>query len=452
MHTVVEPLEGNKVKLSIEVDEQEFDKAVDAAFRKIAREVSIPGFRPGKAPRRILESRLGPEAGRTQALHDALPAYYSQAVLDHDVDAIAAPEIDITSGREGGFVAFEAVVEVRPKLRLVGYGGLRVTVPDPAVTEADIQAQIDRLRSRFGRLTPVARPARDGDHLSVNIKTTQAGQALANLTADDLLYELGSGSLLPELDTNLQGARAGDILNFTDRIGDASADVTVLVKEVSEKVLPEATDEWAAEASEFDTLEELKADIAKQLGALKRVNAFLTLRQGVLDAVVELVAEEPPAPLVDAEVRNRAEDLGRRLQAQGSTISEYLEAIGRSEEELLGELREAAVAAVKADLALRAVAEGEGIEPTEDDIEQEVNRIASAAGIKPAQLKRSLERGGGMSAVRSDWRKTKALEWLMDHAEIVDSEGRPVDRAALEPTPESTPRDPSEGTEGVDGR
>src|SRR5215472_16318331 len=137
MKAVVEPLEGNKVKLSIEVDEQEFEKAVDAAFRKIAREVRVPGFRPGKAPRRLLEARLGKETGRSEALRDALPDYYSRALRDHEVDALAPPEIDITAGRESGPVAFDAVVEVRPQLHLAGYDGLRVVIPNPAISDEE---------------------------------------------------------------------------------------------------------------------------------------------------------------------------------------------------------------------------------------------------------------------------------------------------------------------------
>src|SRR3984957_16970980 len=150
MKTVVEPLEGNKVKMSIQVDEQEFEHSVDAAFRKIAREVRVPGFRPGKAPRRILEARLGKESGRSEALRDALPDYYSQALREHEVDAIAAPEIDITAGQESGALAFDAVVEVRPQLHLAGYGGLRVEVPSPVASEEEIDAQVDRLRGNFG--------------------------------------------------------------------------------------------------------------------------------------------------------------------------------------------------------------------------------------------------------------------------------------------------------------
>src|ERR1700722_14548219 len=169
MKTVVEPLEGNKVKMSIQVDEQEFEHSIDAAFRKISREVRVPGFRPGKAPRRILEARFGKETGRVEALREALPTYYSQAVREHEVDVVAPPEIDITAGEDQGPVTFDAVVEIRPQLRLAGYGGLRVEIPSPLATEEDIDAQVDRLRSNFGELTAVDRPAQNGDYLTIDL-------------------------------------------------------------------------------------------------------------------------------------------------------------------------------------------------------------------------------------------------------------------------------------------
>src|SRR5688500_15836647 len=163
MRSTVEPLEGNKVKLSVELDESEFDKAIDAAFRTIAREVRIPGFRPGKAPRRVLEARFGADVARDQALRDALPEFYVDAVKEHDVDAIAAPEIEITGGQEEGPVSFDAVVEVRPRIEVPGYGGLRVEVPRPAATDEEIDAQVDRLREQFAELAEVYRAAREGD-------------------------------------------------------------------------------------------------------------------------------------------------------------------------------------------------------------------------------------------------------------------------------------------------
>jgi trigger factor len=440
MKAVVEPLEDNKVKLTIQVDEQEFEKDIDAAFRKIAREVRIPGFRPGKAPRRILEARLGKETGRAEALRDALPGYYSKAVRDNDVDVVAAPEIDITAGQDSGPVEFDAVVEVRPQLHLAGYGGLRVVVPSPVVTDEDIDGQVDRLRGNFGELVEINRPAIDGDFLTIDLHGSRHGEAVAGLTTEDFLYEVGSGTVLSELDEQLRGAKVGDILAFDAEIpGDDPANLRVLVKEVKEKKLPEVTDEWASEASEFDTVEELRADIAKRMGLVKRVQSTLALRNGAIDALVELVDIDPPASLIDAEVERRVQDLGRRLEGQGATIAEYLEASGESPEQFVASLREGSVPAVKADLALRAVAEAEQLEPTDQDIDEEIDRLAASYKVKPNELRRSLERADQMPAVRSDWKKSKALDWLIDHVEIVDTDGQPVDRALLEPetTPES---------------
>jgi trigger factor len=425
MKTVVEPLEGNKVKLSVEIDEQEFDQAVDAAFRRIAREVRIPGFRPGKAPRRILEARIGAETARQEALREALPDYYEQALKEADVDAIAAPDIDITSGQESGAVAFDAVVEVRPQVTIAGYQGLRVTVPTLAVSDDDLQRQVDRLRNQFGELRPVERAAAEGDHVTIDLKAEREGSE--PLAADDYLYEVGSGMVVPELDEQLRGAKVGDILTFES--GEAS--YRVFVKDVKEKVLPEATDEWASEASEFDTLAELEDDIRKRLSLVKKVQASLAMRDEALKALVELVDEDMPEPLVREEMESRLHDLSHRLEAQGGTITQYLEATGTTQEQLLAELRTDAERGVKADLALRALAAAEGIEAEEDDVEQEIARLAERFDRKPAQLRRDLERGEGMAAVRSDVRKAKALAWLVEHVEVVDEEGNPIDRAEL---------------------
>jgi trigger factor len=457
MKAIVEPLEGNKVKLSVEVDEQEFEKALDQAFKKIAREVRIPGFRPGKAPRRIIEARLGSEHARHEALRDSLPEYYAKAVRDQDIDPIAPPEIDITSGEESGPVAFDAVVEIRPQVSIPGYGGLRVEVPSPTVTDEEVAAQVDRLRGNFGHLEVVSRPARDGDHITIDLKATSGEQTLHD--TQDELYELGSGTILPKVDEELQGARSGDILRFTaEAPGHEGHDhdpeiisFTVLVKEVKEKILPDATDEWASEASEFDTLDELRADIVKRVSMIKRVQAQMSIRNGTVDALVQLVEEEPPEALVNAELERRVNDLGQRLQAQGADFGQYLAATGQTQEALVEELRRGATEAVKADLALRAVADAEEIEADDDDVDAEIGRLAERTGLKPAEVKRQLERADQLPAVRSDVRKAKALEWLVDHVEVVDQEGHPIDRAELEPvqeTDESADTDAAETGEG----
>ncbi len=439
MRTSVEPLEGNRVKLVVEVDESEFEKAVDAAFRRIAREARIPGFRPGKAPRRILEARIGAGVARQEALRESLPEYYEQAVLESAVDAIAPPEIDITSGQDSGPVAFDAVVEVRPKVRIPGYEHLRVTIPDPRVSEEEVDAQLERLRAQFGELSVVSRPARDGDHLTIDIAGSLGGEPVEGLTADDYLYEVGSESIVPELDRQLRGAKVGDILDFD--VEHPAPDETrrirlrVLVKEVKEKVLPEVDDEWANEASEFDTVAELREHLRARLADVKPAQSRAALEEGTLAALVELVDEEPPATLIDAEVERQAHQLVLRLRSQGLSVEEYLEASGRSADDLSEQLRQRATDAVKADLALRAVAAAEGIEATDDDVEAQIHVMAHQVGQEPDELRRRLEGAdGGLQAVRSDIERAKALQWLSEHAEIVDEQGRPVERGDLEPT------------------
>jgi trigger factor len=432
MKTTVEPLEGNKIRLSVEVDEQEMDQAIDAAFRKIAREVRIPGFRPGKAPRRLLEAHLGRDVARHEALKDALPEFYTRALRETDVDAIAPPEIDITSGQEDGPLVFDAVVEVRPQVQIAGYQGLRVAIPRPVATDEEVDAQVDRLRDQFATLTTVTRPARDGDHVLVNIKGYRHSETIEGLTADDYSYEVGSGSVVAELDEHLRGAGPGDILKFTASLPDGEEiGFQVLVTEVREKVLPEATDEWASDASEFETVAELRDDIATRIAAIKRMQAQITLRRQAIDALAELVQDEVPDPLVGAEMERRLHDLSHRLEEQGATIAQYLAATGQDQDAFLAELRGQATESVKAELALRALADAEDITVSEEEVGEEIARTAERVGQKPEQVRRQLERADQMPAVLSDLRKRKALEWLVDHVEIVDEEGQPVDRAGL---------------------
>jgi trigger factor len=449
MRTTVEALEGNKVKLSVNVDDDEFEKALDQAFKRIAQEVRIPGFRPGKAPRRILEARVGVDVARQEALRESLPEFYARAVNESEVDVIAPPEIDITSGEESGPVAFDAVVEVRPKVSVAGYGSLRVTVPSPSASDEEVDAQVDRLRQQFGELQTVDRPARDGDQVSIDIAGSVNGEPVEGLTADDYLYPVGSGAIVPEMDEQLRGAKVGDILTFdarppgADREDDEDEDENdpisfrILVKDVKEQVLPEINDEWANEASEFETVEELRDDLRNRIESVKRVQAQLALREGVVSALVELVDEDPPQPLVAAELEHRARDLVQRLGAQGASVEQYLQAIGSSGEDLQAELTDAATSAVKADLGLRAVIDAEGIDVDDDEVDAEIERIATRLGEKnPQRFRKQLERADQVQAVRSDLRKGKALEWLVDHAEVVDEEGAPIDRSRLEmPTP-----------------
>ena len=443
MKTVVEPLEGNKVKLSVEIDEQEFEKALDAAFRKIARDARIPGFRPGKAPRRLLEARMGKGVARSEALRESLPEYYAQAVRETEVDAIGRPEIEITSGEEDGPIVFDAVVDIRPQLKLAGYGGLRVTIPTPVLTDEEVQAQLDKLRSNFGELVTVDRSARNGDHITIDLKVSREGEPDKDTSTEDFMYELGTGGVVPELDDHLQGASVGDTFTFSIELPAeaGTANFEVQVKEIKEKLLPEVTDEWAGEASEFETVDELMTDMTKRLALIKRAQAQSALRSQVIEAVTELVTEEPPDALVNEEITHRAHELEGALKQQGATLGQYLTTTGRSQQQLVDELRAQSIHAVKADLALRAVAEAEDIDVTEDDIEAEIVRLADRFEATPEQVREQLESTEQMPAVRSDVRKGKAVEWLVDHTEAVDADGQPIDRALLENEPEAESTD-----------
>jgi trigger factor len=445
--SAVESLEDNKVKVSVEVDETEFDKAMDAAFRRIAREVRIPGFRPGKAPRRILEARIGTAAAREEALREALPEYYAQAVRENDVDVIAPPEIDITAGREDGPISFDAVVEVRPRVSVAGYGGLRVEVPRPRPSDEEIDAQVERMRAQFAELEPVDRPAIDTDQVTVDIVGSRDGEALPGLDATDYLYEVGSAGIVPELDDHLRGTKPGAILQFSARHPDPDEDpidFRVLVKQVQQRVLPELNDDWANEASEFETLDALRADLVRRLTIVRAMQSQMAMRERAATALGELVDDDPPEALVDDEMRTRLQDLGLRLQAQGLGIEQYLAATGQSQPEFVEGLRTAAREAVKVDLALRAVADAEVIEVTDDEVEEEIGRLAERTQQKPNQLRKVIERNGQIPELRSDLRKRKALEWIVEHVEVVDPEGQPIDRDDLLPTIEPTEAEATE--------
>lgn len=434
MKATVEPLEGNKVKVSVEVGEAELDKAIDAAFRKIAREVRVRGFRPGKAPRKLLERQLGSEVGRQQALHDSLPEFYAQALREQDVDAIAPPDIDITAGEEEGPLAFDAVVEIRPEVQVAGYDGLRVTIDRPEVSDEAVDEHIDRMRSVQATLDEVDRPAQDDDVVTIDITGTLDGEAQDGLTAEDYSYSVGSGSITPEVDEQLRGAKAGDILEFeaTHPSEDEEGELRfrVLVKQVNAQVLPEADDEWASESSEFSTIEELRDSIRDRLQRVAKARAAAELPEKLGEALAQLVDEEPPEPLVEQEAQHRAQDMLLRMGAQGLDLQQ-LAASGGLPEELVDRMKDGAKTAVLADLGLRSVATAEGLECSDDELNTEIEEMATRMGQKPRRVFNQLERGGQLTAVRSEVRKRKALDWLLERVEIVDPDGKPIERSEL---------------------
>jgi trigger factor len=446
--TTVEPLEGNKVKLSVELDEAEFGSAIDAAFRKIARDVRIPGFRPGKAPRRLVEARVGLDVARQEAIRDALPGYYERALRENDLEPIAAPEIDITSGDSDTNMAFDAVVEIMPTVDVAGYGGLRVVMPNLEITEEEVDVRINQVRAASAEVVTVSRPARDGDHVLIDRTISQGGESSV---VQDFSYEVGSGQVAAELDENLRGAKAGDILKFDvhhDEIGDVT--FSVLVKEVRERVLPDLTDDWVDQETEFETVEEMRARFRQELEAVRKLEVALQTRDKVVEALSDLVDDDIPEALVGTDMERRLRSLSHRLSHQGVDVGRFLESLGEQQEEFVAQLRAESTAAVKADLGLRAVADAEGFDASDEEVEEEVVEIARQRKMSPKAVRKELENEDQLPAVRSGIRKTKALEWLIAHTEFVDEEGRVIDRSQLTPpsfdapTPEAEDADEQE--------
>ncbi|MGH9000381.1 MAG: trigger factor [Acidimicrobiia bacterium] len=436
METSVETLEDHKVRLRVDVPADEFEKAMDLAFRKLAREVRIPGFRPGKAPRRILEARIGTEIAREEALRSSLPEYYTEAVAAEAIDPIGQPEFDITAGVESGDVSFDAVVEVRPVPDLANYKGIQVTVPDPKVTDEEVEEQLRALRERFADLEDSSAPLSAGDVAQLNVKGYVHDEEVEGLSATDFLYEVGSEMVTPKLDGELTGKRPGEIVRFNDilpaRWGERAGEEVsfqVLVKETKRKVLPEADDDWAKEASEFDTIAELRDGIRRRMAVNKLIQSQLVLQERLFEALADMVTVDAPAVLVRKELERRLHNVLHRLEEQGATVEQYLAATGQTQQQLVERMEGEAARAVKADLALRAVVAREGIEASDEEVDDEIARLAERSGQKknPAQLKKQIERATGLEAVRSELSRGKALQFLVDQALVYDEAGHALD-------------------------
>ena len=430
MKSTVEALEGNKVKLSVEIDEQEFESAVDAAFKKIARDVRVPGFRPGKAPRRVLESHIGAGAGRAQALNDALPDYYSDAVLANEVDVIAPPEIEITDGQDAGAVKFDAIVEVRPVITLSGYADLAVEIPAPTPSDEEIDAQLERFRNQYGELEVVERAADSGDYVTIDIEGSQNGEVLEGLVASAYLYEVGSAGIVPELDEQLAGTSAGDTRSFDAVHPNGEEEdplhFEVTVTEVKAKVLPELNDEFAAQASEFESMVEWRNDLVTRMTEVRKAQSQMMVREKIGEALAELVTDELPEPLVAAEMNERLQDMAMRLQAQGLSLEQWLQFSGTDTEQFLDDLKTTADRSARVDLALRAIALAESIAVLEEDLDLEFEAVAARVQQDSDVVRTQLTEAGHLPALKTDISKRKALDWLTESVTITDEAGNSI--------------------------
>jgi trigger factor len=428
--TEVTPLEENLVRLDVAVPGDEVRRQMERAVRQLGREVRVPGFRPGKAPAEVIVQRVGREAVVQEMLKAALGGWYSEAVNDAGVVPIDDPELDLEDVPEDGDLTFTAKVQVRPKATLGEYTGLTVGKAEPTVAEEAVEQQLEALRERAARLVPVERPAATGDFLVIDFDGASGGKRLRSASARDYLVELGGGRLVGEFDSRLAGMSAGESVEFpvTYAEGDGreelrgrTVDYTVTVKQVQEKELPELDDDLAIGVSEFDTLEELRADVRRRLEEAAQADVDELFRRMAIDAAMANATVDVPAVMVDRRIGTILQQTASQLP-EGVGFEQYLAATGRTLEEIVEELRPDAENAVRRELVVEAIAEAEGIEVSDEEVEAQVRADAEATGRAPERLLHDLRDHGGWEALREDLRLKKAVDVLIAGAVSIPME------------------------------
>ena len=436
MKSDLETLNPTRVKLTVEVPFDELKPSLDAAYRKIGSQVTIPGFRKGKVPPRVIDQRFGREMVLEEAVNDALPKFYGDAVEANDVKVIGQPDVDVTELADGEHLTFTAEVDVRPEFDLPEYEGLEVTVDDADVTDAEVDEQVDGLRARFGTLTGVDRAVTDGDFLSIDLSATVGGEAVADLTAKGLSYQVGGGALLEGLDEAVIGLSAGETRDFTTTLvgGDHAGEeavVTVEVKSVKERELPELDDDFAQTASEFDTLDELRADVRSRVENMKTVQQGVQARDRVLEKLLDSVDLPLPEGVVKAEIDARNHSLAHQLESAGMSKADFLAAEGQTEEEFDAELLKSTRDAMSAQFVLEKIVEKEQLSVNEQELTEHLVRTAARYGMSPDQFVQQVVQAGQVPMLVSEVVRGKALALVLDKARITDESGREIDLDAL---------------------
>jgi trigger factor len=436
--SAVETLNPTRVRLTVAVPFEELKPSLDAAYRKIARQVNVPGFRKGKVPARIIDQRFGRAVVLEEAMNEALPQFYGQAVEANDVHVLGQPDVDVTEFADGQELRFTAEVDVRPELELPDYEGLHVTVEDADVTDDEIGVHLDGLRDRFATLTGVDRPAQLGDYLSIDLAGSKDGQEIEDARASGLSYEVGSDTLLDGLDDAVLGKAAGESATFTTKLhgGELSGEeiqVVVTVNSVKQKQPPELDDEFAQAASEFDTVDELRADIRSRLERQKKLQQLSQARDRTLETLLAKVEVPLPEGLVASETRLRRETIERQLLGAGLSLQEYLEHEGQSAEQFEADLQTRAREALTAQLVLDEVAKKEQLSVAEGELTQHLLQRAAGSGLSADDFAQQVVQSGRVPALVSEVVRGKALALVLEHAEVRDESGRDVDLAALRP-------------------
>jgi len=418
--STVETLSPTRVRLDVEVPYAELTEHVAAAYKKVATQVNIPGFRKGKVPAAMIDQRVGRGTVLDEAINTALPEFYGKAAREHEVLVVGRPTVDIKEFKDNEKLVFTAEVNVRPEVNLPDFSKITITVDDVVVADTDINEQLDELRARFGTLNSVERATKSGDFVTIDLTARIDGEEVDGGKANEISYEVGSNRMIDGLDEALVGMSAGDTKTFTTQLvgqkDDEKGDVEIVVKAVKERELPAADDSFAKLASEFDTLDELKADFAERLSRVKKMEQGAQARDLLLEKLLADLDIPVPDDIVLEEVNEHLEGEGRQEDAEHRA-------------EVDGQVR----ASIKSDFLLDAIVKVEEVQVTEIELTEYLIRMSQRYGMGPEQFAQELQKAGQISQVVAEVTRAKALAAVLGRVSVVDKSGNAIDLEALRP-------------------
>ncbi|EUA12816.1 trigger factor [Mycobacterium kansasii 732] len=455
MKSSVEHLSPTRVRINVEVPFEELEPDFQRAYKELAKQVRLPGFRPGKAPIRLLEARFGREAMLDQIVNDALPSRYGQALAESEIQPLGRPDIEVTRKEYGQDLAFTAEVDVRPNITLPDLGQLTVSVEPIEVSDDDVETELQSLRVRFGTLNPVERPVAVGDFVTIDLSATVDGEEVPNAAAEGLSHEVGSGRLIAGLDDAIVGLSVDESRVFTAKLAASEhagrdAEVTVTVRSVKERELPDPDDEFAQLASEFDTIEELRANLREQVLQAKRAQQAEQIRDATIDTLLEQVDVPVPESYVQAQYDSVIHSALSGINHDEARFNELLAEQGSSREAFDAEARSASEKDVKRQLLLDALADELKVQVGQEDLTARLLTTSRQYGVEPQQLFAYLQENNQLPSMFADVRRELAVRAVARAATVTDSDGNTIDTGELFGTSPEASEEPDAGAEETD--
>ncbi|AGZ49787.1 trigger factor [Mycobacterium kansasii] len=452
MKSSVEHLSPTRVRINVEVPFEELEPDFQRAYKELAKQVRLPGFRPGKAPIRLLEARFGREAMLDQIVNDALPSRYGQALAESEIQPLGRPDIEVTRKEYGQDLAFTAEVDVRPQITLPDLGQLTVSVESIEVSDDDVETELQSLRVRFGTLNPVERPVAVGDFVTIDLTATVDGEEVPNAAAEGLSHEVGSGRLIAGLDDAIVGLSVDESRVFTAKLAAGEhagrdAEVTVTVKSVKERELPDPDDEFAQLASEFDTIEELRENLREQVLQAKRAQQAEQIRNATIDTLLEQVDVPVPESYVQAQYDSVIHSALSGINHDEARFNELLAEQGSSREAFDAEARSASEKDVKRQLLLDALADELKVQVGQEDLTERLLTTSRQYGVEPQQLFAYLQENNQLPSMFADVRRELAVRAVARAATVTDSDGNTIDTGELFGTSPEASEEPDAGAE-----